>query len=523
MKPINRVLLGLSKRAERASGAQLVASFVDVGSLLASLSNNDHQVIYGRRGTGKTHVLSKLFADALDQGHLPIQMDLRTLGSTGGIYSDSKLPLAERATRLLTDLLWAMHDGILERAIENEDIDLSALQSRLDAFRDSISEVKVVGEVIEAHNASASQGAESSYAAGITMAAVPNINFSSAAKQTATDSKGESRTTTGELRHRVNFGAVARDLRELSKVLQGRVIWLLLDEWSEVPLDLQPYLADLLRRTVFPVQGVVVKIAAIEQRTNFRFQVDGAGYIGIELGADAAASLTLDDFMVFDNNAATATSFFRSLMWKHVTSSVPDDSELKNISENGFASQTFTQVNALQELVRAAEGVPRDAINIVSLAAQSAFDRAIAVSDIRAAARQWYQQSKESAISSRAKAVELLQWIRESVIGARRARAFLLPSDARSDLIDYLYDSRVLHVIKKGVSSNENPGVRYNVYAIDYGCYVDLIATSNAPQGLFQVSEGEVEVDKYVDVPVTDYRSIRRAILDISQFDKSVS
>jgi len=166
MKPINRVLLGLSKRAERASSAQLVASFVDVGSLLASVTNNDHQVIYGRRGTGKTHVLSKLHADALSGGNFPILIDLRTLGSTGGIYSDSSLPLSERATRLITDLLWALHDGIMERALDDESVDLAALQPRIDALRDSISQVSVVGQVTHASAVGRSDASNSSSSAG---------------------------------------------------------------------------------------------------------------------------------------------------------------------------------------------------------------------------------------------------------------------------------------------------------------------------------------------------------------------
>jgi hypothetical protein len=465
-------------------------------------------------------VLSKLFADALTDGHVPIQIDLRTLGSTGGIYSDPCLPVAERATRLLADLLWALHDGVLERAIENERIDLASLQIKLDAFRDSIVEVRVVGEVVESHNANATLTSETNGGVGAGLSKTPQLSFNLSAKEGRTEGTGQSRQVSGSLRHRVHFGAVAHALRELAAVLGSRKIWLLLDEWSEVPLDLQPYLADLLRRTVFPVHGIVVKIAAIEQRTNFRLALDESGYIGIEVGADAAASLTLDDFMVFDNNATAATNFFRSLLWKHVTSSVPEDSELRALSESEFSSNTFTQINSLQELVRAAEGVPRDAINIVSLAAQTAVDRSISVADIRLAARQWYQQSKESAISARPRATRLLQWIREEVIGTRRARAFLLPSDAKSLLIDYLYDARVLHVIKKGVSSNDTPGIRYNVYAIDYGCYVDLMATSNAPQGLFQAESGQGE--RYVDVPATDYRSIRRAILDLASFEESV-
>ncbi|MNJ66510.1 hypothetical protein D3C77_625920 [compost metagenome] len=92
----------------------------------------------------------------------------------------------------------------------------------------------------------------------------------------------------------------------------------------------------------------------------------------------------------------------------------------------------------------------------------------------------------------------------------------MLRSDARYELVDYLFDSRILHVVKHGVSGQDKPGVRYDVYSIDYGCYVDLMNTAKAPKGLFETGDGEGE---FVEVPTNDYRSIRRAILDIEKFE----
>ena len=52
-------------------------------------------------------------------------------------------------------------------------------------------------------------------------------------------------------------------------------------------------------------------------------------------------------------------------------------------------------------------------------------------------------------------------------------------------------------------------------------CYVDLINTSRSPQGLFEV-EIEDGAFEYAEVPVNDYRSIRRAILDLREFRELV-
>jgi Cdc6-like AAA superfamily ATPase len=52
---LNGLFIQLSKRAEKVDRQALIESFVDVGPLLSVLSTADNQVLYGRRGTGKTH------------------------------------------------------------------------------------------------------------------------------------------------------------------------------------------------------------------------------------------------------------------------------------------------------------------------------------------------------------------------------------------------------------------------------------------------------------------------------------
>jgi Cdc6-like AAA superfamily ATPase len=148
LSPLNTAFLKISRRAETYDRAQLVATFVDIGALFTLLSNIDHQVLYGRRGTGKTHALYYL-ADAVEaRGDLSAQLDLRTIGSSGGIYSDPTIALSERATRLLVDTLSAVHEQILAAAIERaEEVDLAVVGPVLDQFADAISEVSVLDQL----------------------------------------------------------------------------------------------------------------------------------------------------------------------------------------------------------------------------------------------------------------------------------------------------------------------------------------------------------------------------------------
>jgi hypothetical protein len=104
---MNLASLKLQRRAEQGDPDVLVQTFVDVGSLFSLLSTQDHQILYGRRGTGKTHALHYLRARVEENGDVPAYIDLRSIGSAGGIYGDPSVPLTERGTRLLSDVLAA--------------------------------------------------------------------------------------------------------------------------------------------------------------------------------------------------------------------------------------------------------------------------------------------------------------------------------------------------------------------------------------------------------------------------------
>jgi hypothetical protein len=155
-----------------------------------------------------------------------------------------------------------------------------------------------------------------------------------------------------------------------------------------------------------------------------------------------------------------------------------------------------------------------------------AADKPISVPDVRAAAQAWFQSDKEAALRSRDYAVRLLHWVIDRVIKGKRARGFLVnQKSSGAPLLMSLVDARVLHLIRRGYSAQDEPGERYDVYVIDYGAYVDLIHTKYAPQGTLPLGESDEEGEGdggYVDVPTQDLRAIRRAILDLEEFDEEL-
>jgi hypothetical protein len=517
IETICKIFLNFSKRAEKIDKQSLIDSFVDVGPLFSSLATTNNQILYGRRGTGKTHALVFLGEQIRDKGDLPIYIDLRNIGSTGGLYSDNNILLSERATRLIVDVLATLNDEIVSITLDDfYKINLNQISPVLDNLSDAISHVIVKGEVQEQISSeTATESCKDS-----------NFSFKVPQAETMAVEIGHSNNDSNKLAyqisrsgnqiHRVHFGEIGSILERLIDAINGRKIWILLDEWSAIPIDLQPYLADLIRRAFFPISNIVVKIAAIEKRSHFQLKLADRDYIGIELGSDASADINMDDFMVFDNDESKSIKFYQNLVYRHFVT-IAKHEKITNIPQNEtelFAA-AFSQENVFKEFVRAAEGIPRDAFSILSQAAQSAFNQQITMETIRKCSKLWYQRDKESAVSSNPNALALLHWIIDNVIGKRKARAFLLQNNQNSPLIDTLFDSRVLHLLKRNISAIEQPGLRFDVYKIDYGCYVDLLLTIKAPSGLLQTDEGS-----YIEVPTDDYRAIRRAVLHLSEFDE---
>lgn len=519
---INAVFLRLTKRAETSDPSVLVNTFVDTGMLQALLTSPDHQVIYGRRGTGKTHALLYLGETKRASGDITVYVDMRTIGSSVGIFADETISLAERATRLLRDTLTAIHNRLYELAVEQADaLNLGEVGKHLDAFIDCATETQVIGNTVVEQAVATASTQETGMSLNVSVSG-KGIDASSGSSEKigTTDSDQRKLQHTGAVRHRVRFGAIGQALENITRTVSPRRVWILLDEWSAVPIELQPYLADLIRRSILPTRGVTVKIAAIEQRSEFQIAGERGDYMGIEVGADITADLNLDDFMVFDHDSERAVSFFRKLLFNHFRAiQIEAAPPLAVDSETEFVRLAFTQRTALEEIVRAAEGVPRDAINVLGICAQKAAVNPISVAHARSAAKTWYQRDKETSVSANAEASALLRWIIDEVIAHRRARAFLLKSGSRDPLIDSLFDSRVLHLLKRNISAQDEPGARYDAFKIDYGCYVDLSTTAREPQGLFPSDESVDRVEAtFVEVPPDDYRAIRRAILDLTAF-----
>jgi len=201
----------------------------------------------------------------------------------------------------------------------------------------------------------------------------------------------------------------------------------------------------------------------------------GTEYIGIDLGADTAASLDLDDFLVFRADRSHALNFFSQLLYQHLVvlmSELGYEFVIKTAAE--FRSICFAD-HAFDELVSASEGVPRDALNVAGLAAAIATDKPIIVRNIQIAARDYFLRDKEGKISDKAQGL-LNRIVRNCVERETRVLILRRPYESDSYLIQALYDNRLIHRIEQSVMIGNDYSVRYDLYLVDFGCFVNRIS-----------------------------------------------
>ncbi|MEV8465186.1 hypothetical protein AB0T83_00140 [Fluviibacterium sp. DFM31] len=519
-----RTLIRLKGRAERLAPDQVVESFSSVGPLQDLLATEDHQVIFGRRGTGKTHALRFLYSTQLDEGDCALFVDMRSLGSDGSMYSDPSLPVTDRTTRLLLDTLAFIQDGILDYLLSTPEVNLTLVDSKLEAFNNACAQVRVTGETTATYEDKSENTTSSSInlaakLKGLMPGGDASVNRSSGGMKT--DSVKLQKT--GVERLAVRFPNLSSALRDLCNAIPANRIWVILDEWSSLPQEVQPFLADMLRRAFFTIPNITVKIGAIEHRTKFLLESGADNSIGLEPTADVRNNVRLDEFLLFDNDKDRSVAFFKEFLFKHVLSYCREKGWAEPKDSNELYRAAFNQKTSFEEFVKSCEGVPRDALHIVSSCAQMAYGKRIDIPIVRTAGHKYYQDDKSSQVDANPALRDLLQFIVDKSIRQKKTNAFLLEAGSKDRNVDLLFDRRLIHLRQKNVSSRDRAGTRYYHYKIDYGCYVDLIATNLMPQEVAFDRENKLEdIVSMVEVPgEDDGRSYRRSILEIQEFYES--
>jgi hypothetical protein len=477
---VSKAVSSIAKHAEDQQHSSLLEqTYVDAGALL-QISNRNSQIVQGRRGTGKSHLL-RVASAAFDREprQATVYLDVRRLGSAQ-LMTDPSQPLKVRCVTLFRDLLSAIQECLLDLAVNQEESDgleaVSAFADVVLARSTQVSERKITSERSDSRKS------------GFSM----NANVGPGKTQLGGGLSGEdvvsgkqTEAYTEVLSDTVVFAEVGRSLETAVAVLGIDLLTVLIDEWATIPLDVQPYMAEFLKRTVLPSSRLAVKIAVLEHRTRFWVKTATGDRVGLEVGGDISGGVDLDDYYVYDRSPRHVTTIFSELLYRHLSAELPDRylSETFGIHDSeGLVAALFADEAALIATVRAGEGVARDFIGVFTAAYfRSVREGATSVDEaaVERASRSWFETDKFANLDNDLTGA-LIEIVRQVVDGAN-SRFFLLDrADGGNATIQTLYDQRVLHLVQRAWLRPAD-GRLWDVYSIDHGAVRSL--SSNGEVG----------------------------------------
>jgi hypothetical protein len=499
-------------RAERNRELKPIETYAEPG-LIERFINVSNQVIFGRRGTGKTHLLlamqEKLSNTFAENHNIGLYCDLSKIIP---VIEESEENRIEYCLLIIQNIV----DELLQSLIQN----LGFIYSN--EYFGEVSELEKQKKIqfenlLSSFNIELIKGKEIKKLGKYKFSREDVANLSSSLNISTTPAlemagkTGSKKTSNDENIKYVSVADLHKLLNKFSELIPGLQITLMLDEYSEINRESQPYLAALIKRIIISA-NITIKIAAIPNRTNL--QLRNLNIIGLEEGADIFG-FHLDNRYIFEINKTATKNFFNKLLYNHLKSIEPNVYEKfdHNILEIFLAPQ------ALNEILIATAGIPRDFLNIFInsydnfLVNHTRPQKRVSVRNIRTACRIWYNTDKKEQVEKNVVAHKLLNKILADIVVGRKSSHFIVPKQyTEIKAFQDLLDLRVLHLRKENYSHQDNKGVLYNVYSVDYGSYNSLDVTKNT---LETNSVEDLEINT-----VDNLRAVRRIALDAEFFNK---
>lgn len=485
---------------------------------ISNIDNRNNTVIYGRRGSGKTHLLKALQENILnrfaDDRNFPVYIDARRIvplvPSSESSPEINSILIFKYLMQELSHNLAANIDTIYEL----NQFDKSSSFSKK-TWEGEISELfkgiylEFDGRIFSKPTSlTVSEEEIKSLSGGATISKSPSLEVKGNIEK--------KNSGTREKNAYISILDITNHLEILIKQLGVNRLTLIIDEWSEIEIDTQIHLAEILKKS-FSAIPVSIKIAAIPNRTNLGIKREQK-FFGLEDGGDIFG-YQLDMRYVFEVNKAQTRDFFNDLLYKHLFSL--DSSSIETLFRDNKTKQQKT-INlflanvALNEIFVASAGIPRDFMNLfigaydkfMMTSSQNA--KRIGVKHLRIANSEWYETDKKKQVDKHVVERQLLTEIVREIIENKKSIHFLVPEKyAQNKHIQNLIDFRVMHLRRNGYSHKDHPGISYNVYSIDYGCYNSL-----------NISKKKLDSSMLDNLQLNDFREIRRISLEDAFFNR---
>jgi len=298
----------------------------------------------------------------------------------------------------------------------------------------------------------------------------------------------------------VDYDHIRQSFAPLPKASQDGRFLVLLDEISELSPLAQITFLNHIKRTIAELPGFVIVIAAIRHGATFSSNTDGQRR-GLELGADLNSIVDLDERYLPKFDWDGITTFYDTLIRRFSEIVIREGS-----TRNETVPQHLMTPGAFKVLANAAEGNPRDLLNILGAVAELAGNNFISERSMKEAVRNYFVRVKLKGITSSAEANRLFLRLDEAVIRRAKRVGFLLPVDPelpdvrRVGLFAALYDARLLHLLEEDIRDKNRQTC--HLFKFDYGAYVAALDKLDSPRLFFWGDQYTKSRDELRDITV---------------------
>jgi len=326
---------------------------------IENICNLNNSVVYGRRGSGKTHLLRALSEKILEnyssKRWFPIYVDLRRIIPLIPNEIDSPESNAILIFKyIIQEISHSVYINIFQIYGYNPFSDENKADQKKKTLSGIFSRIYLESDGTKfkrSKELTVSEEEKTSLSGSGAISSSPSLSLAA----------GNEMKTTSDFKvgSYVSILNITNEIEDLISTLELDRIFLLLDEWSEIKIETQVHLAELLKRT-FSAIKVTLKIAAIPNRTNLGFRSDSK-FVGLEDGGDIFG-YPLDMRYVFEVNKNQTRDFFNDLLLKHLCTH--DEASIKQlttdnkINEHKFINIFLANV-ALNEILIASAGIPQ--------------------------------------------------------------------------------------------------------------------------------------------------------------------
>lgn len=359
--------------------------------LLERMNIADNQIVWGRRGTGKTHLLkafSQMINESQEEYKLAyyISCDNIKMETPVNIVFDSDM---QRMKYFARETYKAFLVNIIEQIIDSYQKQLEnkytynekgeqqkkEIQKNVDNCLTKLLEISTTGvpriiETFEKKSINVKNQKTNERGSGIEgELSLPNIigsikGFFSRSKM----SKGEDSEASEieqKIEYNFSFSEIQKEIGNLIKAFQIDMIYICIDElWlidDKNNISFQPMFLDYLRQTFFGQRGISIKIASIRETTKLNSKTSATNCYGLQSGHDIVELANLDSLQ--DKESVKIKKFSDILTMR--INFFSDE----NISYNTpYILQTiFKNERYFSEMIAMSNGIPRNFLRILQL------------------------------------------------------------------------------------------------------------------------------------------------------------